>query len=202
MGGTDFRAGWRVAVHANDRHGLRRVSPIDVVKLNHRVALVRVALSASLHTRVAPDAATRIDVKITGLGGWHTLLTISRRLDRRRFGFAQTYRTYLVLRNVRDRILRGDRQLVSASLPCPVIGNKNRIRPNRSHHTNFEGDRATPGFRRSPVALFESKFSSKDRVKTSLPGLIGRRRSQVRPIGVIRGSTTITLAPFSRACQT
>jgi len=45
-----------------------------------------------------------------------------------------------------------------------VIGNENRIRTNRSHHANLERDYGTPGFRRSPVALFESKFLSKDRV--------------------------------------
>ena len=36
----------------------------------------------------------------------------------------------------------------------------------------------------------------------SRPGLTGRNRSQVRAIGVMRGSTTMTLAPCSRACQT
>jgi len=36
----------------------------------------------------------------------------------------------------------------------------------------------------------------------SRPGLTGRKRSHVRAIGVMRGSTTTILAPFSRACQT
>jgi hypothetical protein len=36
----------------------------------------------------------------------------------------------------------------------------------------------------------------------SRPGLTGRNRSQVRASGVMRGSTTMIRAPFSRACQT
>ena len=36
----------------------------------------------------------------------------------------------------------------------------------------------------------------------SRPGLIGRIRSQVRASGVMRGSTLMIRAPFSRACQT
>ncbi len=35
----------------------------------------------------------------------------------------------------------------------------------------------------------------------SRPGLTGRNRSQVRATGVMRGSTMMTLAPCSRACQ-
>src|SRR5262249_22350239 len=37
---THFRTSGRIAVHTNDRHSLRRVSPINVVELNHRVTLV------------------------------------------------------------------------------------------------------------------------------------------------------------------
>ena len=36
----------------------------------------------------------------------------------------------------------------------------------------------------------------------SRPGLTGRIRSLVRATGVIRGSTLMIFAPFSRACQT
>ena len=36
---------------------------------------------------------------------------------------------------------------------------------------------------------------------TSVPGRTGSQRSAVRAIGVSRGSTTIRLAPRSRACQ-
>src|SRR6516225_8624412 len=110
------------------------------------------------------------------------------RLDRRRFGFAQKHRTYLVLRNVRDRILRRDCKLVSALVPRPVIRNKYCIRTNRSDHANLEGDRATPRFGRSPFALFESKFSGEHWVNfyewvgtlinqgTNSPGLCPREK--------------------------
>src|SRR5262249_17735765 len=37
--GTDFGTGGNVAMHADDRHGLRRQAAVDVVELDHRLAL-------------------------------------------------------------------------------------------------------------------------------------------------------------------
>src|SRR5262249_35116609 len=70
VGGTGFRAGRLLAVHAHHRHRLHAVGAIDVLEMDHRIAAVRVALGARLHTRLAPDAAAGIneEVKIVGLG--------------------------------------------------------------------------------------------------------------------------------------
>src|SRR5215475_1390459 len=71
IGRADLRAGGRFAMHAYHRHGLRRVGLIDVIQLDHRIALVRVAFGTCLHTPVATDAATRIDEKFIGFGDRH-----------------------------------------------------------------------------------------------------------------------------------
>src|SRR5690606_31730517 len=68
VGGTDLRARRRVAVHTHHGHRLWRMRAIDVVQLDHRMAPVRVTLGTCLHTRVAPDAAVRIDEELERLG--------------------------------------------------------------------------------------------------------------------------------------
>src|SRR5262249_8766760 len=64
-------AGRRVAVHAHHGHGLGRAGPVHVVELDHRVALVGVALGAGLDAGVATDAAARIDEELGRLRDGH-----------------------------------------------------------------------------------------------------------------------------------
>jgi hypothetical protein len=45
--------------------------PIQVIELDHRLALVRVALGASLDTRLATDTAAGVDEELEALGNWH-----------------------------------------------------------------------------------------------------------------------------------
>src|SRR5262249_52386646 len=61
VGGTNERAGWLLAVHTDSRHRRRRLSAIDVVDKDHRIAFVRSALAAGGHTRTAANATLRID---------------------------------------------------------------------------------------------------------------------------------------------
>ena len=69
VGRADLGAGRRVAVHAHHRHGLRRRGAVDVVEVDHRVPLVRVALGAGLHARLAADAAGGIDEELDSRSG-------------------------------------------------------------------------------------------------------------------------------------
>src|SRR5262249_27212095 len=73
VGGADLRAGRRVAVHTHHRHGLGRDLTVDVVELDHRVALVCVTFAARLDAGIAADAAARVDEELHLLGGWHNV---------------------------------------------------------------------------------------------------------------------------------
>src|SRR5262249_38433558 len=61
VGGADLGTGRDIAVHADDRHRLRRQGAVDVVELDHGLPLVRVALAAGLHARLAAYASARVD---------------------------------------------------------------------------------------------------------------------------------------------
>src|SRR5262249_45621228 len=73
VGRTDLGTGGDVAVHAHHGHRLRRQAAVDVVELDHGLALVRIALAAGLHARLAADAPARVDVELEGCGGRHRL---------------------------------------------------------------------------------------------------------------------------------
>src|SRR5262249_18409494 len=73
VGGADLGAGRDVAVHTDDRHRLRRQGAGDVVELDHRLPLVRVALATGLHARLAADAPARVDEELEMLGDGHRL---------------------------------------------------------------------------------------------------------------------------------
>ena len=57
---------------------------IDVLQVNHRVPLMRVALGARLHARLAADAAARIDEELAGRRDRHGYLLLLRLQHRRR----------------------------------------------------------------------------------------------------------------------
>ena len=58
---TNFGARRTITVHANHGSCLRRVRSIDVLKVNHRRAFVRIAFRARLHAGFTADAAIGID---------------------------------------------------------------------------------------------------------------------------------------------
>src|SRR5439155_8382163 len=62
VGRTDLGAGGRFAVHADDRHGLHRMRPVGGLEVDHRLALVRVALAARLDARLAADAPALVEI--------------------------------------------------------------------------------------------------------------------------------------------
>src|SRR5690606_12023342 len=69
VGRTHLGARRRVAVHTHDGHGLRAAFAVDEVELDHRLALVRVALGAGLDARLAADAPGGIDEEFE-IGGY------------------------------------------------------------------------------------------------------------------------------------
>ena len=57
-------------MHAHYRGRLHRVSAIDKVEMDHRVALMCLAFAARLNTRLATDAAVGIDEELVLLRNW------------------------------------------------------------------------------------------------------------------------------------
>src|SRR5581483_2855953 len=76
---ADLGARRLLAVHADDGHRLDAVAPADELKMDHRLAAVRVAFGARLHARLAPDAAVRIDEEMQVVGFRHGYCCGSRR---------------------------------------------------------------------------------------------------------------------------
>src|SRR5207253_2510156 len=64
VGGTDLGARRRIAVHADDRHGLYGNRAVDILEMDHRRAAMRVALAAGRHARLAADAAIGVDEEL------------------------------------------------------------------------------------------------------------------------------------------
>src|SRR5690606_36465148 len=76
VGRAHLRAGRLLAVHADHRDGLHRRVTIDELEVDHRVALVRVALGARLRAAAAADTAARIDEELEVLRNRHLLLRL------------------------------------------------------------------------------------------------------------------------------
>ena len=70
----------------------------------------------------------------------------------------------LVLRDLRDRVLGGDRQPVDALRAGPVIGHEDRVRPDRRHHLRPQGELAPARFDRRPVAVGDAEPVRQPRV--------------------------------------
>ena len=94
---------------------------VDVLEVDHRVPFVRVALAARLHARLAADAAARVDEELhlgANMGISLHRATAAAPAAWQYSGGSSALRIAhgadLVLRDLRDRILRGDRQLVDA----------------------------------------------------------------------------------------
>ena len=93
---------------------------VDVLEVDHRVPLVRVALGAGLHARLAADAAVRVDEELEVVWNGHRrdpclLLRFEPAgVLRRPAALRDAHGADLVLGDLRDRVLRGDRQLVDA----------------------------------------------------------------------------------------
>src|SRR5215467_4452198 len=66
---TDLGTRRLVAVEADVRRRLNPLGPIDEVEVDHRHAAMRVALLAGLETRLAADAARRVDVELKSKHG-------------------------------------------------------------------------------------------------------------------------------------
>src|SRR5690606_21039122 len=71
IGRTDLGARWRIAVHAHDGCRLCGVRTVHVVELDHRLALVRIALRARLDARLTADTSAGIDEELEGRGHGH-----------------------------------------------------------------------------------------------------------------------------------
>jgi hypothetical protein len=61
-------------MHAYDRRGLHRMSAIDVFEMDHGEALVRIALTARLDTRLAADAPRGINEELHVSGDGHKMI--------------------------------------------------------------------------------------------------------------------------------
>src|SRR4029079_5707394 len=64
IGRADFGAGRLLAMHAHDRDRLHALRALHVFEMDHRNAAMRVALGARLYTRLAADAAIRVDEEL------------------------------------------------------------------------------------------------------------------------------------------
>src|SRR5947209_4070846 len=58
-------------MHADHRHCLDGLGPIDELQVDHRVALVGITLTTRLHTRLAADAAALVEEEFHGFGNRH-----------------------------------------------------------------------------------------------------------------------------------
>ena len=151
-------------MHADDRHRLHALRPVDVFQMDHRVPLVRVALAARLHARLAADAAVGVDEELEMLVRLHccasSLADIIRRASALRTRQPQT----LYSGNLADRILRGDGQLVGAFLAGPVIGNEDRVGADRGDDHRLKCDGAAARFGGRPVVVFDAELLREARV--------------------------------------
>ena len=89
---------------------------------------------AGLHARLAADAAAGVDEELDDarerawLGRSLLLrLQLLRRTPAAPSALLHAHRADLVLGDLRDRVLGGDRQLVGALRPGPVVGNEDRV---------------------------------------------------------------------------
>src|SRR5690606_40726368 len=64
IGWADFGASRRFAMHADNRSRLRRMTAINVVEMDHRVPLMRLALRTGVTARFAANASTGVDEKL------------------------------------------------------------------------------------------------------------------------------------------
>src|SRR5436190_3946692 len=71
---------------------------------------------------------------------------------RRAVGFADFTAAYFVLRDLADRILRGDRHLIRTLFSRPVIRHEYRVRPDRRDHGGAHGQRPATGLDGRPIA--------------------------------------------------
>src|SRR5690554_1205419 len=98
IGRANFGTGRRIAVHADHRHGLRRLLAVDIFQVDHRLTLVGRAFGARLDAGLTPDAARRVDEKSLvswdghgcSFSGWEA--QFSARSDRVIIVAAPTYR--------------------------------------------------------------------------------------------------------------
>src|SRR5262249_23428440 len=160
VGRTDLRAGRLFAVHAYDRNGLNAFPAVDVLQVDHRIAAMRVALRAGLHTCLTADAAARVDeeVQVVRLGHALLLRLEFRGVVRRAVRLPDAASTNLVLRDLADRILGGDGQLVRTLSPRPVVRDEKRVRPDRRDGHGAQGDGSAPGLRGRPIAIGDAEL--------------------------------------------
>ena len=94
-----------------------------------------------------------------------------RRVIRRAVGLAHPAAADLVLRDLADRILRGDSQLIRALLARPVVRNEHGVGPDRRHDLRLQRHRPAPRLGRRPVAVgdAERRPPAADAVRAAAP---------------------------------
>src|SRR5262249_14730040 len=81
---------------------------------------------------------------------------------------ADPHGTDLVLGDLRDRVLRGDRHEVDALLAGPVVGHEDHVGPDGRHHLAADGQPAAARLDRHPVAVGDAVLLRQDRVQFQL----------------------------------
>src|SRR5688572_15806929 len=82
-----------------------------------------------------------------------SLLGLQQRRIFGRLGLDHAHRAYLVLGDFRDRILRGDGQLIGALAASPVVRDEDRVGPYRLHHQGAQRTVAATALGPYPVAV-------------------------------------------------
>src|SRR3954454_11743057 len=67
-----------------------------------------------------------------------------------------SYRADFVLRDLRYRVLRSDRELVRGLPAGPVVRDEHRVGPDRRHHLRTERDRSAARLHRDPLAVLHA----------------------------------------------
>ena len=119
------------------------IGAVDKLQMNHGAAAMRVAFHAGLHAGFAADAARRIDEKVVSVHD--ATFSIAACAD-------------LVFGNLGDRIQRAVGEQIRRLLPRPVIGNENRVRPNRPHDLRRHCDLAAACSNADHVSVGDSQL--------------------------------------------
>ena len=158
-------------MHADHRHRLRRAAAVDEVELDHRLPLVRVALGAGLHARLAADAAAGIDEeRLVGHHGRSIAGAYCCGSSRPAYSGGPSALPHadgadLVLGDLGDRVLGGDGQPVDALPPGPVVGDEHRVRADRATTWHRSVRLPARDSDRHPVAVVDRQLAGEARVQ-------------------------------------
>ena len=132
------------------------VRAVDVLQVDHRVPLVRVALGAGVDARLAADAAARVDEELQ-------VVRLGHRAGASYCCGSSSPRTRAAPSALRRRqphdLVLGIFEIGSCAAivsrltlfaPGPVVRDEHRVRADRRHHLRPQRDRAAPRSRPSP----------------------------------------------------